>query len=101
MLVWPTVHKLSVTLLPAAPLPLRHSPHTSKVSGSNHGYYVGKLVVMLTDGRQFTVQKLDQLYVLVSSDHKTTGHDMTCTVLNLFIWGFTSLSTLYRSYHDG
>ena len=20
---------------------------------------------------------------------------------NLFIWGFTSLSTLYRSYHDG
>ena len=22
-------------------------------------------------------------------------------VFNLFIWGFTSLSTLYRSYHDG
>ena len=21
--------------------------------------------------------------------------------VNLFIWGFTSLSTLYRSYHDG
>ena len=21
--------------------------------------------------------------------------------LDLFIWGFTSLSTLYRSYHDG
>ena len=21
--------------------------------------------------------------------------------MNLFIWGFTSLSTLYRSYHDG
>ena len=27
--------------------------------------------------------------------------NMTLTVLNLFIWGFTSLSTLYRSYHDG
>ena len=22
-------------------------------------------------------------------------------LINLFIWGFTSLSTLYRSYHDG
>ena len=21
--------------------------------------------------------------------------------VHLFIWGFTSLSTLYRSYHDG
>ena len=21
--------------------------------------------------------------------------------VDLFIWGFTSLSTLYRSYHDG
>ena len=34
-----------------------------------------------TDGGQFTVQNLDQLYVLVSSAHKTTRHDMTCTVL--------------------
>ena len=23
------------------------------------------------------------------------------TCIYLFIWGFTSLSTLYRSYHDG
>ena len=23
------------------------------------------------------------------------------TLICLFIWGFTSLSTLYRSYHDG
>ena len=22
-------------------------------------------------------------------------------LIDLFIWGFTSLSTLYRSYHDG
>ena len=29
---------------------------------------------MLTDGRQFTVQNLDQLHVLVSSAHKTTCH---------------------------
>ena len=38
---------------------------------------VGKLVV----GRQFTVQNLDQLYVLVSSALPTTHRDMTCTVL--------------------
>ena len=33
-----------------------------------------------TDGQQFTVQNLDQLYILVSSAHKTTSRDMTCTV---------------------
>ena len=36
---------------------------------------------LLADGQQFTVQNLDQLYVLVSSAHKTTHHDMTCTVM--------------------
>ena len=39
---------------------------------------VGKLVKLLAVGREFAVQNLDQLYVLVSSAHKT----MTCTVLN-------------------
>ena len=56
-----------------------HSPPTSEVGNSNPRPYVGKLVV--TYGQQFTVQKLDQLYVLVSSAHKTTRRDMTCTVL--------------------
>ena len=38
---------------------------------------------LLTDGRQFTVQNLDQLYVLVSSAHKTTCRDhMTCILFN-------------------
>ena len=32
-------------------------------------------------GRQFTVQNLDQLYVLVSPALPTTCRDMTCTVL--------------------
>ena len=41
----------------------------------------GKLGSCLTNGRQFTVQNLDQLYVLVSSVHKTSRPDMTCTVL--------------------
>ena len=41
---------------------------------------VGKLVVACF-GRQFTVQNLDQLYVLVSSALPTTCCDMTCTVL--------------------
>ena len=56
-----------------------HSPLNSEVSGSNSEPYVGKLVVAYN--RQFTVQNLDQLYVLVSSVHKTTLPDMTCTVL--------------------
>ena len=40
---------------------------------------VGKLVV----GWQFTVQNLDQLYVLVSSALTTIRRDMTCTVLKV------------------
>ena len=36
---------------------------------------------MLADGREFTEQNLDQLYVLVSAAHKTTHRDMSCTVL--------------------
>ena len=59
-----------------------YSPPTSEVDCSNPGSYVGKLVVaQAADGWQFTVQSLDQLYVLVSSAHKTAHHDMTCTVL--------------------
>ena len=41
----------------------------------------GLLVVSYTDGQQFTVQKLDQVYVLVSSSYKTIHHDMTYTLL--------------------
>ena len=37
---------------------------------------------LFTNGRQFTVQNLDQLYVLNSSAHKTTRCDMICAVLN-------------------
>ena len=40
---------------------------------------VGKLVVAI--GQQFTVQNLDQLYILVSSALPTTHCDMTYTVL--------------------
>ena len=44
---------------------------------------VGKLVVLLAVGWQFTVQNPDELYVLVSSALPTTRHDMTCTVLKV------------------
>ena len=40
---------------------------------------------LLTDDRQFTVQNLDQLYVLVFSAHKTTCCDMTCTMLEVML----------------
>ena len=33
--------------------------------------------------------------------HQKTPKGATTKILYLFIWGFTSLSTLYRSYHDG
>ena len=56
-----------------------HSPPISEVGGSNPKLYVRRMVVSY--GRQFTVQNLDQLYVPVSSAHKTTRHDMTYTVL--------------------
>ena len=32
---------------------------------------------------------------------KFTDFSIGDLFINLFIWGFTSLSTLYRSYHDG
>ena len=40
---------------------------------------------LLAVGQQFTVQSLDQLYVLVSSAHKTTARDMTYTVLKVML----------------
>ena len=42
---------------------------------------VGKAGSLLAVGRQFTVQNLDQLYVLVSSALPTVRRDTTCTVL--------------------
>ena len=51
---------------------------TSEVSSSNPGPCVRKLVVAYMDGQNF-----DQLYVLVSSAHKTTRHEITCTVLKV------------------
>ena len=36
-----------------------------------------------TDDQQFTVENVDQLYVLVSFARKTTHCDMTCTVLKV------------------
>ena len=48
----------------------------------------------LTHGRQFTVQNSDQLYVLVSSVHKTNYHDMTCKVFK------ATLNLIYTSSND-
>ena len=52
---------------------------------SNPGPYVGKLALAYrqTDGWHFTVQNHDQLYLLVSSAHKTTRCDMTYTVVKV------------------
>ena len=46
-----------------------------------HGaHFSYQSVVLLAAGRQFTVQNFDQLYVLVSSAHKTTRRAMTYIV---------------------
>ena len=48
-----------------------HSPLISEIYSSNPGSYIGKLAYgKLTDSRQFSVQNLDNLYVLVSSPIK-------------------------------
>ena len=69
-----------------------HWPSTSEGGGSNPRPSVGNLVVNDLF-RQFTVQNLDQLYVLVSFAYKTTRRDMTCTVLKALtlVDNFTSL----------
>ena len=58
-----------------------HSPPTSEVCGSNPAPYVGKLVVAYQWSAVYSTEPWHQLYVLVSSAHKTTRRDMTCTVL--------------------
>ena len=40
---------------------------------------------LFTDGQQFTVQTLHQLYVLVALADKTTHCDMTYTVLKVML----------------
>ena len=55
-----------------------HLPPTSGLAVQTLEHYVGKI---LTNGRQFTVQNLDQLYVLVSSVYKTIRRNMTYTLL--------------------
>ena len=58
-----------------------HAPPTSDVCSSNPETYVGKVggCLLMVGG----LQNLDQLYVLVSSAHKTTHRDMTCIVLKV------------------
>ena len=62
-----------------------HSTPTSEVSGSNPKPYVGKMDSFLLMAGQFTVQNLDQLYILVSSTYKTTHRNMIYTVLKVML----------------
>ena len=57
------------------------SPPTSEVRFGSRPYLKYESWYLLAVGWQFTVQNLDQLYVLVSSALPTTRHEMTCTVL--------------------
>ena len=52
-----------------------HSPPTSEAGGSNPGPYVKSCLPM--------VGSLHQLYLLVSSAHRTTHCDMTYTVFKV------------------
>ena len=54
------------------------SPHTSEIGFDSWPGLKWESWQLLAIGRQFTVQNLDQLYVLVLSALPTTLHDMTC-----------------------
>ena len=56
-------------------------PPNAKVCGSKPGHICGKVGSCLPVVS--SLQKLDQLYVLVSSSHKTNRRDMTYTVLKV------------------
>ena len=64
------------------------------------------LVALCVFDPQWAKQKLlikcdnDAVVKVLNSDHTQDPFLRAC-VICLFIWGFTSLSTLYRSYHDG
>ena len=75
-------------------------------------YEVGDLVYLLDSARKIgQSSKLQQIWkgptlvtkVLTSILFEVTGRKKPVIIHHdsLFIWGFTSLSTLYRSYHDG
>ena len=59
-----------------------HLPSTTEVSWSNPERWESWLL-LTTDGRQFTLQNLGLLYVLVSSADKNPHRDMTYTVLKV------------------
>ena len=64
-------------------------PPTSEIGVRNPARpQVGKLVVVCHWSAVYNtaIQNLDQVYLLVSSAHKTTRHDMTYTCVDLFIY---------------
>ena len=54
---------------------------------------------LLTDGRQFTVENLEQLYKLVSSAYRTTNQDMIYTVLKKTNKTQLYKKIIYRQIH--
>ena len=67
-----------------------------------HGSMQGSERFKITEKRPFVAPD-NGITNLISNDHHIA---INCArlkefLLELFIWGFTSLSTLYRSYHDG
>ena len=55
--------------------------HGGEVGRSNPGPDVGNLVVAYWWSEVYSTEPWHQLYVLASSAHKTTRHDMPSTVL--------------------
>ena len=52
-------------------------------------------------GFYFLVLLIDDEYKFIWYNIAVAESSCDTQIFNLFIWGFTSLSTLYRSYHDG
>ena len=67
-----------------------------------------KIHLSLSRGEPTALVLLDLFAAFVTIDHTTLLNCLKSWIcvrysldFYLFIWGFTSLSTLYRSYHDG
>ena len=73
-------------------------PHCTQAKKS---YFTAKCALtednLLVDGKAFNVDSVNDLKLAVEWGTRSQVVDF----ISLFIWGFTSLSTLYRPYHDG
>ena len=63
--------------------------------------YIVKLKTILKQVHTLARDTLESSQMRQKRDYDLKLKTQSYDFIYLFIWGFTSLSTLYRSYHDG